>query len=481
VRLVPFVCGLFLAGALAAAPAGAAAPVREAPFQISADNLTGGRGPDGDVVFLNGNIRVTRGHTLLTADNGHYMRANGFIDLTGHVRLVDSTTTVTCEHALFSENDDRLNLEGNVVIVDRDATLRAPAGWYDRRAGIAHLSGGVTGNEKQQRLAADEVTYLRDSLLVQARGHVKGWDDENKVELDAHSVDFFRRTRIAVATGDPEMRSREDDGRTTVLRAMLLRLNSATKVAEALDSVHVTRDTLSGRADYARFDDSTGVGVMLGSPRVWDDETVVAGDTIVTHSVARHLRRVQVRGHSVMDYAGLHEANAGETSRLSGARLDAWVDESRMDSLMATGQAHDARAELRARRHDPGLLQGSQDRPRARAGQCVRRVSPRGVRDGHAGDRQRGRALRRTPHRLHRAQEHDPPRWGRSPHVPGTRTECEAAGVRQRQADAGRTRPAPPAGPRRQGGREDDDVRPRLARRHDLWGQDRLREGALPR
>ena len=343
-RFVPSAWGLLFAGLFAAASvcataANAAPPVHEPPFQISANNLSGGRGPEGDALILNGPLRVTRGRTLLTADNGRYMRATGLIDLTGRVRLVDSTTTVTCEHALFSENDDRLNLDGNVVIVDRDATLRAPAGWYDRRLGVAHLSGGVTGNEKKQRLAADEVTYLRDSLLVQARGRVKGWDDENKVELDARSVDFFRRTRIAVATGDPEMRTREEDGRSTVLRAMLLRVNSATRVAEAVDSVRVSRDTLSGRADYARFDDSTGVGVLFGSPRVWDDETVVTGDTIETHSVKRHLNRVLVRGHSVMDYAGLHEANAGESSRLTGSRLEAWVDESRMDSLMATGSA----------------------------------------------------------------------------------------------------------------------------------------------
>ena len=78
------------------------------------------------MLFLNGNLHITRGRTVLTADNGRYARATGLIDLTGNVRLVDSTTTVTCDHATFSENDDRLNLDGNVVIVDRDAMLRAP-------------------------------------------------------------------------------------------------------------------------------------------------------------------------------------------------------------------------------------------------------------------------------------------------------------------------------------------------------------------
>ena len=331
---------LLLASAPVAAHAetpGPAAP--EPPFHISADNLTGGHDASGDVLDLNGNLRVVRGRTVLTSDTGRYTRATGLIDLTGHVRLVDSTTTVTCDHALFSENDDRLNLDGHLVIVDREATLRSPRGWYDRRTGEAHASGGVTGREKAQRLEADEAGYLRDSMLVRARGHVKGFDDENKAELLADSVDFHRRTRVAFATGSPVLRQLDDDGHATILKARTLRVDSDAKVAEAMDSVTVERDTLRARADYARFDDRTGVGLLLGSPRAWDQETTVSGDTLETRSVERHLRSVTVRHHAVMDYAGLREANAGESSRLTGSRLVAFVTENRIDSLMATGEA----------------------------------------------------------------------------------------------------------------------------------------------
>lgn len=315
------------------------AAAEEPPFHITANNMTGGREPSGDVLYLNGDIRVTRGKTLLTADAGRYLRATGMIDLNGHVKLVDSTTTVTCEHAQFSENDDRLNLDGNVVIVDKTATLRAPTGWYDRKNGLAHLSGGVTGSEKLQRLSADEVTYLRDSLLVQARGRVKGFDDENKVELSARSVDFYRKTKIAVATGDPEMRSKDTDGQTSILRARLLRVDSDAKTAEAIDSVTVERDTLRARADRAFFDDRQGRGLMLGSPRAYDNETSVSGDTLELLSDNHKLRKVVVHSNATMDYLGRRETNSGETSRLSGARIEAYVVEDRIDSLRATGAA----------------------------------------------------------------------------------------------------------------------------------------------
>lgn len=328
-----------LALALALTAPGAAAAPAEPPFHITADNMTGGRTEAGDVLFLNGNLRVTRGKTVLTADNGRYERSNGLIDLTGNVRLVDSTTTVTCRHATFSENDDRLNLDGDVVIVDREAVLRAPYGWYDRSTGTAHLGGGVTGHEKKQRLSADETTYLRDSMLVKARGNVHGWDDENDVELASQRVDFDRRSRVAVATGGPVMTTRDKDGAVTTMTALLLRLDSARKIAEAVDSVQVTRDTMRVRANRAVFNDSTGHGFLYGSPRAWDNETVVTGDTLETVAVDRRLERVVVHGDAVMDYAGGRADNAGETSRLTGRRVDVFVTRNRIDSLLAVGAA----------------------------------------------------------------------------------------------------------------------------------------------
>ena len=332
-RAAALAVGLALAGAPAAA-----APA-EPPFHITADNMTGGRTESGDVLFLNGNLRVTRGKTVLTADNGRYERASGLIDLTGNVRLVDSTTTVTCRHATFSENDDRLNLDGDVVIVDREAVLRAPYGWYDRAAGAAYLGGGVDGHEKEQRLHADEATYLRDSLVVKARGNVRGWDDENNAEISAQRVDFDRRTRVAVATGFPVMNTRDEDGALTTLSAILLRLDSARKTAEAVDSVVVVRDTMRVRADRAIFDDASGRGFLYGSPRAWDNETVVTGDTLETVAEGRRLRRVIVHGDAVMDYRGGRTTNAGETSRLTGRRVDVFVTENRIDSLLAIGGA----------------------------------------------------------------------------------------------------------------------------------------------
>lgn len=325
---------LLAAGAVAAEP--------DPPYRIQANNMTGGRGPEGDVLFLNGDLVVQRGRTRLTADNGRYMRTSGMIFLSGRVRLVDSTVTVTCNNASFNENDDRLDLEGDVVIRDREATLRAPLGSWDRATGVARLLGGVEGRDRRQRFVSDEAEYDRERGRILARGRVKGFDEENRVELDAALVDYDRGSRVAVASGDPVLRQRDGDGRVNVLRALRLRVDSARRTAEALDSVRVERDTLRAAAHYAFFDDSTGRGMLLGSPRAWDDETTVTGDTLETWSQDRRLEKVVVIGRARMDYAGLREGNLGETSRMTGQRIEVFVTDDRIDSLIALGEARNA-------------------------------------------------------------------------------------------------------------------------------------------
>jgi lipopolysaccharide export system protein LptA len=116
-------------------------------------------------------------------------------------------------------------------------------------------------------------------------------------------------------------------------------VNTRTRVAEARDSVSVGRDTLNARGQFARFDDTTGKGYLLGSPRVWDDQTSVSGDTLEFESEKRVLRKVRVVGHAVMNYTGLRPGTVGEASRLSGDVAEVYFRDDQIDSLIAMGSA----------------------------------------------------------------------------------------------------------------------------------------------
>ena len=322
---------------LAASPARAQEPTP--PLNISADNVTGSHGPEGDIVLLNGHVRITRGRTVITAERGRYLRAQGMLFLDDDVRLVDSTTTLTCDHASYAEDTDMLQVNGRVVVRDRDAVLRAPRGIYDRRSGRLELLDGVQGVEGEKRIDADRAIYHRDTQVIQARGRVRGSDEASRIVLRADSVDYDRRSKEARATGNPVLESRDPKGELTELRAITLRLNTESRVAEAIDSVTIQRDTLRARADYALYDDRADRGWLLGSPRAWDDETTITGDTLEVWSRERELVRFVVRGNAVIDYQGRSPANVGEASRIVGERVDVHFTDEDIDSLVAVGRA----------------------------------------------------------------------------------------------------------------------------------------------
>ena len=331
---------LALAGlALALSAARAAEPQAGPPLNLTADNMTGGHGPEGDFVMLNGNVRIVRGRTVLTADAGRYYKAQGMLYLDGRVRMVDSLTTLTCEHASYSEDQDLLFVQGAVKLVDKDAVLQAPSGTYDRRSGRADLAGPVEGRDRKMHLFADRATYLRDSSVVQARDRVRGIDEENKTELEARAVDYDRVRKVAVGTGDPVLRTRDDDGRVTELRALRLVLDTEKRVAEAIDSVRVSRDTLQASGRHALFDDLAQRGWLTGNPRAWDDQTTVSGDTLEFRTEKSTLLAVVVRPHAVMDYVGSRPNTLGEASRLAGDTATVYFTHGDIDSLVAVGRA----------------------------------------------------------------------------------------------------------------------------------------------
>jgi lipopolysaccharide assembly outer membrane protein LptD (OstA) len=332
---------LALAGLALATPRARAAdpPPDGPPLNLTADNLTGSHGPEGDFVMLNGAVRMTRGRTVLTADAGRYYKVQGMLYLDGRVRMVDSVTTMTCDHASYSEDQDLLFVQGNVKLVDKDSEIRAPSGTYDRRSGHADLAGPVEGRDRKMVLFADRAVYMRDSAIVLAREHVRGVDQENKSELEARSVDYDRVRKVAVGTGDPVLRSRGDDGRITELRALRLVVDTGKRVAEAIDSVRISRDTLQARGDHALFDDVAQRGWVTGSPRAWDDQTTVSGDTLEFHTEKRAIQAIVVRHDAVMNYVGSRPTTLGEASRLTGDTATVYFTRGEIDSLVAVGRA----------------------------------------------------------------------------------------------------------------------------------------------
>src|SRR5262249_25508192 len=151
--------------------------------------------------------------------------------------------------------------------------------------------------------------------------------------------DYDRRGHTALATGNPVLESEDERGRVGRLHATRLKLDTETRRAEAMDSVRVDRDTLQATGQYARFDEKPDRGWWYGHPRAWDNESTVTGDTLEVWTEKRTLRRFVVRSNAALDYRGARPGSIGESSKLTGNRMDVFFTNDKMDSLQSIGNA----------------------------------------------------------------------------------------------------------------------------------------------
>ena len=420
-----------LALVLSAAPRGVAAPRRarapgpepaEPPLNISADNVTGSHGPEGDIVLLNGNVRITRGRT----------RAHLRTTAATCARPGCSTSTATSAWSTaprrspattpsYSESDDILKLERQRrgrSTATRCCARRAAS--YDRAH--RHAPSSTAASRRATSTSAwppTRVTYdprlarwCRRAATCAGRRR-----EQARARTPERSTTTAPRTRRS-RRGSPCCARATRTSASTVMRARTLRLNTETRVAEAIDSV--TR----GARHAARRAPTTGCSTTgssaagcSASPRAWDDETTVTGDTLELWTEKRVLERVVVRGNAVMDYRGRGPTRWARRAGSPASGSTCSSPTTTIDSLVAVGEA---RNEYQAVPRPPARRR-RRTSPRATRSPCTSRTARstgRVVEGGARGEYRFAVDRRATP----TAAEREVVRYDAHAHrVPGAR------------------------------------------------------------
>ena len=283
----------------------------------------------------------------------------------------------------------------------------------------------------------------------------------------------------------------------TVIRARQLRLNTETRVAEAIDSVTVERDTLHARADYALFDDDARARLAAREPaRLGRRDHGDAATRSSSGPSERELERGRGAATADVDYRGdraRHDAASPAASPASAStcssptrRSTAWSRSAmRATSTSGAPQRGEDRGEEQRAQGDTitVFFEERQDRPRARRGQGARRVSVRGRRRATRRRRARDRAVRRRS-----ASSTSCPRNQivleptRAPHLPRARAQARGASsstVEQQSLVASGNPELVDRGDKVTGHLMTYDLESRVGNIYQA--RDRVREGALPR
>ena len=317
---------------------GGAGPEAQIPFDISADNLRGKAGTDQDFLLLEGNVRIVHGTTVATGATGIYFRGTRMATLGGGVRIVDGETVMTSRRATYSLATQTATLQENVTITSRGLVLKGETAEFRRRENQAVLNGNVTVVDSTRTIKADRIVYDRGTELIEAFGRIVASDSkENSTVTGGHAL-YNRGSKVAVVTSTPRMVTTEEDGERTQVDGEQMEFSLDQDVYTARGAVRLQRKDMEASCQVAEFNRNENRAILAGSPRAWDKDGEIRGDTLELLLDGEELRTVKVFGHSEVFYRA-PEGEEPETSRVVGDSIRIVMDDEEVDEVFVYGHA----------------------------------------------------------------------------------------------------------------------------------------------
>ena len=325
-------------GATSSATSAGTGSEAQIPFDISADNLRGKAGTDQDFLLLEGNVRIVHGTTVATGATGIYFRGTRIATLGGGVRIVDGETVMTSRRATYSLATQTATMQENVTITNRGVVLRGETGEFRRKENQAILAGNVTAVDSTRTIKADRVVYNRNTEMMEAFGRVTATDTKENSTVTGGHVVYNRGSEVAVVTSTPRLVTTEDDGTETTVDGEELEFSFDKDIFKASGAVRIHRKEMEASCQTAEFDRKEDRAVLAGSPRAWDQDGEIRGDTLELLTDGRVLRTVKVFGHSEVFYRA-PEGQEPETSRVVGDSIRIVMENEEVKEVFVYGNA----------------------------------------------------------------------------------------------------------------------------------------------
>ncbi|MBI4365001.1 MAG: hypothetical protein HY568_06190, partial [Candidatus Latescibacteria bacterium] len=322
---VALLTALSAALALAAsspAPAGAApeSAARRQPdetYRLKADRLSGSAASNDDV-YTALRVTVEHGTTTVRGDSARIYRQRELVEFLGNVTIVDGDTRMWGDQASYDRRSRLAVLRGNVRINEHNARITGKEARFFRDENRSVIVGDPRLEDSTRTLTADRIEYDRGPDLVTAVGNVVAIDRAESTRVRAGRVRYDRRIDYAWATESPVLSVEESGGKSTVIHGRTLEFDNAKRRVFALGDVVVEREKLRAECDRAEFYQSENRAFLLGTPRAWDEQGKVQGDTLEIRFKGRRVESLQVRPHASVDYETKAESGRGERSHAVG-------------------------------------------------------------------------------------------------------------------------------------------------------------------
>jgi len=252
----------------------------------------------GDSRELIGNVKVTRGETVIHSQNALYEPQLGRIVLTGRVRMTDPARTVTADVVRYNERTGDFQAEGNVDLTAGDSLrIRCRSVLFTDRTKTAELNDDVV------------IDILRDNSRITGGYGTFNTNDSSGV-IEEHPV-----YRLPDKQGKDSLQAPD----TLMIVSRKLEFSRRDESALFTGDVKMTKGEVIAVADSLFHLPDSGKSKLAGAPMIWRGREELSGHTIEIAYTGSDLSQIIVIGKAVA-LTPAHEEDP-RRNRLTGDKL----------------------------------------------------------------------------------------------------------------------------------------------------------------
>ncbi len=325
---------------------------------VQGDSLIGVQNEDDFFQFINQNVRVTYGTTLVTSDEAIRnvtRRRTSFIHnavlihetdtlqadslfydedseigrAIGSVRLSNGEVVTSSSVGIHYVDEKRIEFPEGLVLMDSVTTLSGESGLYWTEDEVADLVGNVQMESDEVRLVSDSLIHHRKYSISLARGSVRylttlGGDS---IWVSGQRVEYNAKDSLSIVRGNPFFMYIERDSLridTLIVRGDVLRMQDQDGAShmQAIGRVRIWNLSMAASADSMIYDQSVDDGYetiqLYGNPYIWTDESQLTGDTVKIVMNNGKIDSLFIRGNS---FIAQEDSMTQRISQIKGRNL----------------------------------------------------------------------------------------------------------------------------------------------------------------
>jgi lipopolysaccharide export system protein LptA len=237
------------------------------------------------------NVSIKDKNAHLTANNGTYNTKTFMADFFDKVHISDDTVNIDSRRLLYNRKSRESWATGNVRIEDDSMLVFADSVYYQRetRDVAAFANVQTKGKYRSLYLTCDTLRHTGRPNYSIATG-----------EPALFRIDSAMMGRIEVDSNDPVFHNKKNklslfkrDTMSITSKVMEARKGYDYETYTFTDSVQVCRNNLFVKAGFGEYHKTEDYINLIGKPVLWNDSTMMTGDSIVIFLTGNSLSYIQ--------------------------------------------------------------------------------------------------------------------------------------------------------------------------------------------